>query len=209
MHDVIASLYGDPLPGLALAIYDAWNRPPRPCFIAPLKQASSTILPLISANEYLVVAGHNWTLSMSTLDDFKGRFGRNAEMLIAGRRYGLSLLLALLAWLMVTGRGRRHAAGFHDDPRVTRERGEISAPSRTARSTGKSGGDRMAKHAGSIHRSRKYTGYTVAECMAMRDFAGTLIYPGDRAAVAPEFLKGSRASVATTSNSAVSARTGR
>src|SRR5258708_40177626 len=43
---------------------------------------------------------------MSTQDDFKGRFGRHAEMLIAGTGTGLSLLLALFAWLMVTGRGR-------------------------------------------------------------------------------------------------------
>ena len=36
----------------------------------------------------------------------------------------------------------------------------------------------------------EYTGYTVDECMAMTDFAGTLIHPDDLVRVAPEFLKG-------------------
>jgi diguanylate cyclase (GGDEF)-like protein len=54
----------------------------------------------------MVVAGRNWTLSLSTQDVFEGRYGRGMEMVVAGAGIILSLLLALLAWLMVSGRNR-------------------------------------------------------------------------------------------------------
>jgi diguanylate cyclase (GGDEF)-like protein len=60
----------------------------------------------ISANEYMVVAGHNWTLSLSTQEAFAERYGRGIETLAAAAGVVLSLLLALLAWLMVNGRDR-------------------------------------------------------------------------------------------------------
>ena len=97
MRDVIASLYGEQPAGLSLTIYDGVQ----PSAAALLYHASgakgqhpdSTV----SASEYLVVNGHNWMLSMTAHNDFKARFGRNAETLIACTGTGLSLLLALLA----------------------------------------------------------------------------------------------------------------
>lgn len=38
----------------------------------------------------------------------------------------------------------------------------------------------------------EYIGYTVSECMAMPDFAGTVIHPADIARVIPEIQKGLR-----------------
>jgi diguanylate cyclase (GGDEF)-like protein len=106
MHDVIASLYGEEPPGLTLAIYDGIE-PSETTLLHRIGDTSASRRPaVISANEYLVVGGHDWTLTMSANDDFKARFGRNAEWLIATAGSGLSLLLALLTWLMMTGRGR-------------------------------------------------------------------------------------------------------
>ena len=52
----------------------------------------------------MVVAGHNWTLSLRTQPAFNDRYGRNAALEIALAGTVLSLLLALLAWLLIHGR---------------------------------------------------------------------------------------------------------
>ena len=193
MHDVIASLYGDPLPGLALAIYDGVEPSVATLLYRSPDAGKQHWPPLISANEYLVVAGHDWTLSMTTLDDFKGRFGRNAEALIAVTGTGLSLLLALLAWLMVTGRGRamRLASTMTRELRESEEKFRAIADCTVNWEVwwGPDGKPRWINPS-----VEEYTGYTVDECMAMKDFAGTLIYPDDMARVAPEFLRGLKGS---------------
>lgn len=196
MHDVIASLYGERSPGLALAIYDGVE----PSSKALLYRSSGKDghdgqheLELrgggISANEYLVVAGHNWTLSMSARNGFASRFGGNAQELIAGTGVGLSLLLALLAWLMITGRSR----AMHLASTMTKELRENEEKFRAIADCtvnwevwwGPDGKPRWINPS-----VEEYTGYTVDECMAMQDFAGTLVYPEDMARVAPVFLKG-------------------
>lgn len=106
IKDLMASLYGEQSPGLAFAIYDGVE----PSDAALLYRTAETDprhqQSALAANEYLVVAGHTWTLAMSAQDDFEARFGRDAATLIAVAGTGLSLLLALLAWLMATGRAR-------------------------------------------------------------------------------------------------------
>lgn len=103
MRDVLASLYGEQPPGLYLSIYDGTH----PSSESLLYRSSEPKnVEVISANEYLVVGGHDWTLSMTAQPDFKARFGRNAKLLIACTGAGLSLLLALLAWSLASGRSR-------------------------------------------------------------------------------------------------------
>ncbi len=189
MHDVIASLYGEQPPGLTLAIYDGVE----PSAAALLYRSSDAVdhpLPAaISASEYLVVAGHDWTLSMSAQNDFKARFGRNAELLIAGTGSGLSLLLALLAWLLVTGRGRamRLASRMTSELRESEEKFRAIADCTVNWEVwwGLDGKPRWINPS-----VKEYTGYTVDECMAMTDLAGTLIQPEDMPRVAHEFQKG-------------------
>ena len=177
-------------PGLALAIYDGVEPSPAALLlrIVPRRRRQHR-LRIISANEYLVVGGHDWTLSMSAQDDFKARFGRNAEVLIAGTGTGLSLLLALLAWLMITGRGRamRLASTMTNELRENEEKFRAIADCTVNWEVwwGPDGKPRWINPS-----VEEYTGYTVDECMAMPDFAGTLIHPDDMARVAPEFLKG-------------------
>lgn len=109
MNDFMASLYGSQVPGLTLTIHDGTDTQVESLLYrsdgAVARNAASKI-PSVSAIEYMVVAGHNWTLSLSTQEAFEIRYGRDRGMLIAGVGTVLSLLLALLAWLMVTGRDR-------------------------------------------------------------------------------------------------------
>lgn len=109
MSDFMASLYGSQSPGLTLAVYDGTDA--KESFLLyrsdgnsandePLRQAA------FSANEYMVVCGHNWTLSLRTQEAFERRYGRGMETVTAGAGLVLSLLLAILAWFMVNGRDR-------------------------------------------------------------------------------------------------------
>ncbi len=189
MHDVIASLYGEELPGLTLTVFDGVG-PTEPALLYRSRDARNPNLPeVIAANEYLVVGGHDWTLSMSANDAFKARFGRNAEWLIASAGSGLSLLLALLTWLMMTGRGRAERLAS----KMTRELRESEEKFRAIADCtvnwevwwGPDGKPRWINPS-----VQEYIGYTVDECMAMPDFASTLIHPEDLPRVMPEFLKG-------------------
>lgn len=122
MDDFMASLYGKQLPGLSLAIYDEVA----PSAAALLYRLATTdappvpnARPALSAQEYMVVAGHTWTLEMGTQAEFEARMGRDGSALIALTGVGLSLSLALLVWLMVTGRARalRLAAAMTEELR--------------------------------------------------------------------------------------------
>ncbi|MFM0592713.1 bifunctional diguanylate cyclase/phosphodiesterase [Paraburkholderia dilworthii] len=190
MHDVIASLYGEQPPGLSIAIYDGVE--PSSAALLHRTPGSAGHLPTdMSANEYLVVGGHDWTLTMSAQDDFKARFGRNAALQIAATGTGLSLLLALLTWLMMTGHGRALRLASS----MTRELRESEAKFRAIADCTVNwevwwGPDSKPRWINSS--VEEYIGYTVSECMAMPDFAGTVIHPADIARVIPEIQKGLR-----------------
>jgi len=118
MSDFMASLYGSQSPGLTLVIYDGTE-----ALETSLLYRSSTVEPLaraaVSANEYMVVAGHNWTLSLGTQEAFEARYGPGMGTVTAGAGAVLSLLLALLSWLMINGRERalRLAAAMTEELR--------------------------------------------------------------------------------------------
>ncbi len=109
MNDFMASLYGKQSPGLALSIYDDVNPSPSALLYRTGDDSPGRLpgsAPPLTATEYLVVAGHTWTLSLSTQSEFESRFGRNAAAVIAVAGAGLSGSLALLVWFMITGRAR-------------------------------------------------------------------------------------------------------
>jgi diguanylate cyclase (GGDEF)-like protein/PAS domain S-box-containing protein len=189
MNDLMASLYGEQAAGLALSIYDGIEPTAAARLYHSSGRAGQHLPTAISADEYLTVAGRTWMLSLSASDDFKTRFGRNAELLIAVTGTGLSLLLALLAWLMATGRSRamRLAALMTAELRENQENFRAIADCTVNWEVwwGPDGKPRWINPS-----VLQYTGYTVEECMAMPDFAGTLIYAEDMPRVAPELLKG-------------------
>jgi diguanylate cyclase (GGDEF)-like protein len=124
MNKLMASLYGEQSPGLDLAIYDGVAASPAALLYRSAEPGDRSTGAAIAANEYLVVAGHSWMLSMSSGQDFAARHGRNAELLIAVTGIAVSLLLALLAWLMVTGRARamRLATAMTQELRASEQR---------------------------------------------------------------------------------------
>lgn len=189
MNDLMASLYGQQPPGLSVAIYDGVEPSASTLLYSSSGDAAKPRRAAMAADEYLVVAGRTWTLSMSAKDEFKDSVGSSAESLIAVTGTGLSLLLALLAWLMATGRDRavRLAATMTKELRESEEKFRAIADCTVNLEVwwGLDGRPRW------INPSVKdYSGYTVQECLAMPDFAGTLIHPEDMPRVAPELQKG-------------------
>jgi len=189
MSDVVASLYGEQPMGVAFAIYDGVEPSTEALLYQSAVGLDNKKPTLISATEYLVVAGHNWTLSMNTLDDFTTRFGRNAEVQTALTGVGLSMLLALLAWLLMSSRRRalRLANKMTSELRASEEQFRAIADCTVNWEVwwGLDGKPRWINPS-VFH----YTGYTVEECMAMRNFRTQFIYPEDLPRVAPELDKG-------------------
>ena len=103
MNEFMASLYGGQSPGLSVAVYDGTDTQ-EPSLLYHSDTTGATAPQALEANEYMVVAGHNWTLSLRTQPAFNDRYGRNAALEIALAGTVLSLLLALLAWLLIHGR---------------------------------------------------------------------------------------------------------
>jgi len=98
----MASLYGRQAEGLAFAIYDGAV----PSDAALLYRNREAAGGAMSANEYMVVASHTWTLTLATQKEFENRFGRDISLIIAVAGVSLSLSMALLAWSMINGRAR-------------------------------------------------------------------------------------------------------
>jgi diguanylate cyclase (GGDEF)-like protein len=109
MSDFMASLYGNQSPGLVLAMYDGTDANDASLLYRSDGAAASgdpSHRAAISANEYMVVANHTWTLALSTHRAFEARYGHGMETVTAVAGTVLSLLLTLLTWLMITGRER-------------------------------------------------------------------------------------------------------
>jgi diguanylate cyclase (GGDEF)-like protein/PAS domain S-box-containing protein len=103
---LMGSLYGGSPPGVIFTIYDGVELSDANILYRSSDQGSQGRSAAIANNEYLLFAGHTWTLSARTSEDFESRFGHKSPTLIAAGGTGLSLLLALLAWLMATGKAR-------------------------------------------------------------------------------------------------------
>ena len=122
MSDFMAGLYGTQVPGLTLAIFDGTDADGTALLYrteGSAALAGRTRPTAVKANEYMVVAGHNWTLSLSSQEAFEARYGRGLEWMTAVAGVVFSLLLALLAWLMINGRERalRLAASMTEELR--------------------------------------------------------------------------------------------
>ena len=108
MSDFMASLYGGQSPGLVVAMYDDTEISEASLLYRSDAKAPAAAdhRPFLQASEYMVVASHNWTLSLRTQAAFHEQYGRSAAPEIAAAGVVLSVLLALLAWLMIHGRTR-------------------------------------------------------------------------------------------------------
>jgi len=105
MSDLMASLYGQLPPGISFSIHDGIELSAQTLMYRHAPQAE--VAPgILNANEYMVIAGRTWTLSMIASDEFAKHFGNNEAPLIMTSGVGLSLLLAVIAWLLSTSRTR-------------------------------------------------------------------------------------------------------
>ncbi|MFZ4479808.1 MAG: CHASE domain-containing protein [Rhodoferax sp.] len=122
MSEFMASLYGLQSPGLSLALYDGADPNASSLLYRSDAAASAAHASRSSgrkANEYMVVAGHPWTLVLTAQEEFESRLGRGSQSVIAVAGISLSSLLALLVWSMITARTRalRLAASMTEELR--------------------------------------------------------------------------------------------
>ncbi len=122
VNDFMASLYGKQSPGLSMAIYDGVETSDSALLYRTSDGAvghTSVRTATWSASEYMVVAGHTWTLSLASLPEFEARAGRDGTSVTAVAGGALSFALAVLVWLMVNGRTRalRLAAAMTEELR--------------------------------------------------------------------------------------------
>nr|WP_246312154.1 CHASE domain-containing protein [Aquabacterium terrae] len=113
MNDLMSSLYGEGMPGLALRIHDGVQLNGEALMYESataraLLQAGGTP-PRHEAHEYIGFAGHTWTLTVSTLPEFEALHGPATPRIILGAGIVASLLLALLTYQLVSGREHAHA----------------------------------------------------------------------------------------------------
>lgn len=109
MDDFMASLYGNQTPGVSFAVYDGAI----PGDAELMYRSNQNTNPPqrtkpdeMRANEYMVLGGHVWTLTLAMQEEFENRIGRDISLIIVMTGIGLSFSMALLAWFMINGRAR-------------------------------------------------------------------------------------------------------
>ncbi|WP_133700732.1 putative bifunctional diguanylate cyclase/phosphodiesterase [Roseateles toxinivorans] len=106
MGDLMSGLYGEGTPGLDLSIYDGVTLSDEALMYRSAKTANPSVSPDKAAHEYIAMANHTWTLVASMRPEFEQRYSSNSADIIAISGVGLSLLLSLLSWLLLTARAR-------------------------------------------------------------------------------------------------------
>lgn len=184
MSDFMASLYGTQSPGLTLAMYDGTETLDASLLYRTGGSAAANVDPLrapaVSANEYMVVAGHNWTLSLSTQEAFEARYGRGIEQVTGWAGVVLSLLLALLAWLMVNGRNQtlRMAESMTEELRASEQRFHLAV---NGAQEGIWDHDLRSGELYHSPRMAQMLGYTEAEMPARQEAWEAITHPDDLA----------------------------
>ncbi len=105
LDDLVASLYGESIPGLDLRIHDGISLDDA-TRVHPLGNLPTPQAPRFDAQEYLAFAGHTWTLWARSLPSFEQPPGQDTMEVIIVAGMGLAAALALLTWQLVTARTR-------------------------------------------------------------------------------------------------------
>nr|WP_316641180.1 EAL domain-containing protein [uncultured Roseateles sp.] len=106
MGDLMSGLYGEGTPGLDLRVYDGVELSDAALMYRSGPDAGHAALPGKEAHEYIAMANHTWTLVAGMRPEFEQRFSSNSASIIAVSGVGLSLLLSLLSWQLLTARAR-------------------------------------------------------------------------------------------------------
>jgi len=123
LHDLMASLYGESTPGIALRIYDGIRTEPDNLMFDSHPETDAPT-PLFQATEYISFPQHAWTLQIRSTAAFERRHERDSARIIAFAGASVGLLLALLTWQLATGRARayKHARRMTRELRDSEER---------------------------------------------------------------------------------------
>lgn len=114
MHSLMAGLYGRRAAMGDIKIYDGVAMTPQTLLYDSRTSSEPpdslpTLNKHIAATEYIEVGGRTWTLVVGALPVFDVQQGENSARLIAIAGVGLSLLLTLLSWTLLSGRARAMA----------------------------------------------------------------------------------------------------
>jgi PAS domain S-box-containing protein len=106
MGDLMSSLYGEGVPGIAIRVHDGVDVNRQTLMYESTPNRVDAAPDRFAAQEYIGFAGHSWTLDVSARPDFDPHHGGEAAQIIAASGIGFSLLLALLTRQLITGRQR-------------------------------------------------------------------------------------------------------
>ncbi len=123
MNNLMSSLYGERATATNIKIYDGIDMSAQTLMYDAADNRSQLLDAPPEAVEYIEVAGRTWTLAISTQPGQSTPIGKDSSGLIAIAGGSLSLLLALLTWMLATGRARALALATE----MTRELRESEA----------------------------------------------------------------------------------
>lgn len=108
MNDLMFGMLGDSAADLDVEIYDGQEMSGQTLLYDPDYSHAVGRLhaPWLKSIVRVEVVGHAWTMAISSLPDFEGQLDTAKAEVIAGAGAGISILLALLTWLLVRGRAR-------------------------------------------------------------------------------------------------------
>ncbi|NMM26855.1 MAG: GGDEF domain-containing protein [Glaciimonas sp.] len=112
MKNLMAGLYSRRVSMADITIYDGVEMTPQTLLYdsqAPdgkLRNIAHKDKKYIEATEYIEVGGRTWTLAIRSLPEFDVLQGKDSSRLIAIAGIGLSLLLTMLSWALLSGRAR-------------------------------------------------------------------------------------------------------
>jgi PAS domain S-box-containing protein len=115
--DLMSTLYGEQSPGLVVRLHDGADTSDASLMYrsdvasdAGTQATEPVASPRFQAQEYVTLAGHTWTVQLSSLPEFERVHERNASSVILVAGILLSLLLGVITHQLVTGRARANAA---------------------------------------------------------------------------------------------------
>lgn len=106
MDSLMAGLYGRRASMADITIYDGVEMTPQTMLYNSRAVSGEPHNTRIEATEYIEVGGRTWTLAIRSLPEFDVLQGEDSSRLIAIAGIGLSLLLTLLSWTLLSGRAR-------------------------------------------------------------------------------------------------------
>jgi PAS domain S-box-containing protein len=115
--DLMSTLYGEQSPGLVVRLHDGTDTSGASLMYRsdaasePGADADERVRAArFRVQEYVTLAGHTWTVQLSSLPEFERVHERNASSVILVAGAVLSLLLGVITHQLVTGRARAYAA---------------------------------------------------------------------------------------------------